>query len=122
MQIEIVRSRDMQNALCIGARPVLQKVSLFPRIFSPVVCWVSTEMLSVFSYRAATSAPPTKFAEFGSCFSQLEKNSRSYHCGHPSVLGLCGPPMLSGGGQCGGLCSAIIKNCVCGPAHSCDFC
>lgn len=70
-------------------------------------------MFPVLCYKAVRSPSTDKQSlQSLAAVSPNGENSGSYHCGDPSVLGLCGPPALFGGGQCGGLCSAI-RNRVC---------
>lgn len=94
-------------------RATLQTASLLPHVFS-LVCWVLEETFSLFYYRAVRSASTNKQSlQSLAAVSPSGEKSRSYHCEDPTVLGLCGPPASFGHRQCGGLCSATIRNRVC---------
>lgn len=97
-----------------GAEPCYRGISSSPCLSSGLVCWVPEETFPVLCYKAVRSPSTDKQSlQSLAAVSPSGENSGSCHCGDPSVLGLCGPPALFGGGHCGGLCSAIIRNRVC---------
>lgn len=107
-----------------GAELCCRGISSSPCFSSSLVCWVPEETFPVLCYKAVRS-PSTEKQSLQSlaAVSPNGENSGSYHCGDPSVLGLCGPPALFGGWSVWGtVFSHHQKSCVYGPAQSCDFC
>lgn len=98
----------------MGQSYATEGISSSPHLSSSLVCWVPEETFSVFCYKAVRSASTDKQSLRSlAAVSPSGENTRSYHCGDPSVLGLCDPPTPFRGGQRGGLCSAIIRDCAC---------
>lgn len=92
----------------------------FPHVFPPVL---SAGFLKKFYLYFVTEQPhqlpPTNKAEFGSCFSHWRKIPGPITVETPQFLGFVVLQHHLGWRT---MFSHHQKLCVCGPAHSCDFC